>query len=714
MKITSKSDGRAYINVIFGNFYCPGYDDENFVDEIMELIHSLGFNSVMLDTKASEDFLESYETGQKSQYVKMQEYMQKSAREHGLSYNYLLLYLNGDNLYPHIRFSPPIYGEETVAYDGKPGKWYKYWSPKARISMQEHVERIMEQYKAGCVRCLIEGESTREIIPVCSMWDPIVAPSFDTEGKRHYQEYLRERYDGNIEKVNKLYEIEADSFEALTPEQYWYEVRYGETTFFKEQDVKEMTPCFCVWRDNALWKMQELKLYFSDMEKCLKEKNPELFLCPDMTQWGYFLNIYGRKQQDHDNDYSPLWDTAMRGIDIYGLAPYVDSCHFITVPVTPDGLPDAYVVSCQHSMMRVMNEKKAKIGGIYWGRYIYGDIYAFLSPAELIATMAACGMDGYTCYGMNGLDDGGVLNRMKSDFLELLQLGNDWFAKVCSLRMGERKKEIAILFPSEMAHLEPFEVGNNKIRRLDLLGWYHMCCDLGFQVDVISEYQINQGKLENYKMLVVPSNDCYQAVPHEKMEEIIVQWVKQGGVLLHGPKDKLAENCFAIYGEDCPKQPYQYDKTIIPQGSAFCNYTHGVSVADYAGSKGCCVAKKEEADWKGAVYSFGVEIGASYAAKNIPHVPYVHGNKEMYPIIQSNTALFADIFYHYLKPQSDIRERGIETGVFSNGMVIVNHRSTPYVLPNRYRVECYQYQAGKSEEGMGILMPHTAVWVADN
>lgn len=40
------------------------------------------------------------------------------------------------------------------------------------------------------------------------------------------------------------------------------------------------------------------------------------------------------------------------------------------------------------------------------------------------------------------------------------------------------KKEIAILFPSEMAHLEPFEVVNKKIRCLDLLGWYKICWDL--------------------------------------------------------------------------------------------------------------------------------------------------------------------------------------------------------------------------------------------
>ena len=125
-----------------------------------------------------------------------------------------------------------------------------------------------------------------------------------------------------------------------------------------------------MWRDNALWKIHELTLYFEKIGPMLKENNPELLLCPDMSQWGYFLNIYGRTQKDIDNEFSDLWDTAMRGIDIYALAPYVDSCHFITVPVTPDGYPDSYVVSCQHSMMRVMNQGKPFIGGIYWGRYI--------------------------------------------------------------------------------------------------------------------------------------------------------------------------------------------------------------------------------------------------------------------------------------------------------------------------------------------------------
>ena len=115
---------------------------------------------------------------------------------------------------------------------------------------------------------------------------------------------------------------------------------------------------------------------------------------------------------------------------------------------------------------------------------------------------------------------------------------------------------------------------------------------------------------------------------------------------------------------------------------------------------------------RGAVYSFGVQIGASYAAKNIPHVPYAQNNKEMYPIIQSGTTLVKDILYRYLTPESPIRERGIETGVFENGMVIVNHRSTPYLLREVYRTELYQYETGKSAQGKGVLMPHSAVWVS--
>lgn len=709
--LISRTDGRPYMNVVFGNFYSPAYDDEQFISQAMELVKELGFNSVMFDTKAWEDFKERCETGALSQYVKMQEYMGRSACACGLAYNFLLLYMNGDNLYPHIRFSPPIYGEQTVHYDGTPGKWYKYWSPQAKLSMKEHVQRIMERYGAGCERCVTD--SGEETVPVCSMWDPIAAPSFDEEGRSRYLGFLERLYQGDIEKLNCSYGTEAESFFSLCPEEYWYSLRYGQNVFFSEEDVQAQTPQFMVWRDNALWKAQELELYFRDMQEALKERNPSLFLCPNLSQWGYFLNIYGRMQADLDNEFSDLWDTSVRGIDMYALAPYVDCCHFMTVPVTPDGCPDAYVVSCQHSMMRVMNEGRTMTGGIYWGRYIYNDLYAFLTPAEMIGTMTACGIDGYTCYGINGLDDGGVLNRMDPDFLESLAVGNEWCGNVIPLRKGTRKKEIALLFPSEMSLFEPFEVGNNKIRRLDLLGWYKICCDLGYQTDVISRYQIEQGALDCYKVLIVPANDCYRAAGHEQMEAKVREWVTAGGVLVHGPKDALSERCFGIAGQTCEKIPYRYGKTVIPQGEAFCRYTGGKSVADYVDGRGCCVAEytgEHLSGMAGTVYAFGVQAGASYAAKNIPHVPYDQGNREMYPLIQSRSSLIADLLGRHVKPASGICERGIETGVFENGMVIINHRSLPYELPQTDAQYIYQYPPQRQDQRQ-ILAGHSAVWV---
>lgn len=709
--LTSRTDGRPYMNVWFGNFYSPAYDDARFIDRTMQQIKELGFNSVMFDTKAWEDFRERCETGASSQYVRMQEHMGRSAHAHGLAYEFLALYLNGDNLYPHIRFSPPIYGEETVTMDGGPGRWYKYWSESARLSMREHVERIMERYGAGCERCLaVQDGTSREVVPICSMWDPVAAPSFDEEGIRRYTDFLADLYKGDIRMLAQAYQIRAESFSALRPEGYWHPLRYGTGVPFTEEDVAQLTPRFLIWRDNALWKMREVELYFKAMQTALKEKGPELFLCPDMAQWGYFLNVFGRIHADQDNSFSDLWDTAVRGIDIYALAPYVDCCHFITVPTTPDGHPDAYVVSCQHSMMRAMNEGRPMVGGIYWGRFIYSDLYAQLTPTEILGTMAACGMDGYTCYGINGLDDGGVLDRMDQHFLDDLRAGNAWCAEVIPIRKGARKKEIALLFPSEMAHFEPFEVGNNKIRRLDLLGWYKLCCDLGYQVDVISSHEIEKGALDSYRILIVPANDCYAAVAHGDLEQKIRVWAEGGGVLAHGPGDVLARACFGIEGEPCGKMPYQYHGTaVIPQGEAFCRYRKGKAVSAYVDGTGCCVSNPAG---KGTVYSFGVQIGASYASKNIPHVPYGQSNKEMYPLVLSRTTLIKDILYSVMSPESGICERGIETGVFETGMVIVNHRSTPYVLPARYGTEHYPYPAARTADGRGILEGHRAVYVS--
>ncbi len=697
-----KRTGKPYINIIFGNFYKPGFDDEKFVYDTMGLIRDLGFNSVMLDTKDSEDFRERVSGGEASQYVKMQEYMMKAAGENGLSFNFLLLYLNGDNLYPHIRFSPPVLGEGITFYGGEPGRWYKYWSPKAQNTQAEHVEQMMDLYGENYCECEVDGEVKR---PVCSMWDPVVCSSFDEEGINRYRDFLRDEYKGDISKLNAIYQINAKDFDEVKPEEFWYEVRFSEPLELK--NIKQRDCAFVVKRDNLLWKIKELQLYFKNMQIKLG-KDSSLFLCPDLSQWGYFLNIDGRTQVDDDNDYSDLWDTSVRGIDMYGLRNYLDCTHFITVPALPDGHPDAYVTSCQHSMMRVMNDGRTMIGGIYYGRYIYRDIYSILTPEEIVGTMAACGADGYNAYGMNGLDDGGVLNQMDESFMDSLKRGNEWFSKVVSVRNGSRKKEIAILFPLEMSDFEPFEIEGNTTRRLDLLGWYKLCCDLGYQTDVISTHEIENEKLGEYRVLIVPSNDCYGALAHERSEKEIKKWVNAGGVLINGPMDELTENIFGISGKVHEKMPYRRDgeKTIIAQGNCFCSYDSGEVIAEYLDGSSCAV-KNSYGD--GTVYSFGVMLGASYTPKNIPHVPYEQGNSEMYPFTLSGSTLIKDILYQSIYPVSPIKEKGIETGVFVNGYIVVNHRSLMYRIPDEYRI----IYGTANEMGIpdNILPAHSAAWI---
>ncbi|WP_026494970.1 beta-galactosidase trimerization domain-containing protein [Butyrivibrio sp. WCD3002] len=698
-----KRTKEPYINIIFGNFYCPGYDDEKFVHETMGLIRKLGFNSVMLDTKDSEDFRERVAAGPASQYVKMQEFMMRSAKENGLSFNFLLLYLNGDNLYPHIRFSPPVLGEGITWYGGEPGRWYKYWSEKSQDTQAEHVKQMMELYADNYCECDDDGKTVK---PVCSMWDPVVCSSFDEEGINRYREFLKNEYKGDIEKLNDAYEINAKSFDEIQPSDYWYEVRFDK--LFEAADVQNMTVKFRIKRDNLLWKIAELNSYFEKMKDKLKDVDNSLFLCPDLSQWGYFLNIDGRTQVDDDNDYSDLWDTSVRGIDMYALSPYLDCTHFITVPVLPDGHPDAYVTSCQHSMMRVMNEGRQMIGGIYFGRYIYRDIYQIITPEEIIGTMAACGIDGYNAYGMNGLDDGGVLNQMDDTFMDSLKRGNEFLTRLNAVKKGSRKKEVAILFPLEMSDFEPFEIEGNTTRRLDLLGYYKYCCDLGYQVDVISTHEIEKGRLDDYAVLIVPANDCYKAVGHELSEKKIREFVEKGGTLIHGPLDDLAKNVFGITGTKCDKLPYyrEGEKKIIPQGNAFCSYHDGEVIASYVNGESCIVS---HSFGEGKVYSLGVMFGASYTPKNIPHVPYDQGNKEMYPLTLSGSNIFKDIMYEKLVPASPIRQKSLETGVFENGIVIVNHRSLMYKLPEGYRVVTGTF------DNMGIpddIVPaHTAAWI---
>ena len=167
--ISEKKSGAPYLNVWFGNFYRPAYDDQAFVAEGMELLKKLGFNSVLLDSKDWEDFRERYEGKPASQYVGMQEFMMEQIKKQGMSHTFLAIYLNADNLYPNIRFSPPVFGESVVTAKGNDGRWYRYWSEKAQETMTEHVSQLLEMYGENMTRIEVDGEEKK---PLCSMWDP--------------------------------------------------------------------------------------------------------------------------------------------------------------------------------------------------------------------------------------------------------------------------------------------------------------------------------------------------------------------------------------------------------------------------------------------------------------------------------------------------------------------------------------------------------------
>lgn len=678
----------------FGNFYRPAFDDKAYVDRSMELIHELGFNCVELDSKAWEDFEERYRGGEASQYVAAQEYMMESAERNGLEYCFLALYLNGDNLYPNIRFSPPILGESVIRPDGSDGKWYRYWSSKAKDSMEKHVSGLLKLY-GDKVMQVYDGKE--KVLPICSMWDPIVAPSFDEEGRGRYLGWLKEQY-GTIQDLNRAYRTDFRDFAELRKEDYWFGCKYGDGTVYSIESREQSGPEFLLWCDNMKWKRRELRLYFQEMQARFSKLSPKLYLLPNMAQWSYFLNVDGSRLSGVG--FADLWDTGMRGIDIYELAPYVENCHFTTVPVTPAGDADAYVVSCQHSMMRCMNQGRDFQGGIFWGRFLYNDIYQAVSPCEIVGSIVASGAKGIWAYGMNGLDDGGILDRMDKGFLESLQTANCWAKQVIPLLEGKPESDIAILFPSAMACFEPLVLKNSDVHRLDLLGWYKACCDLGFNPDVIDAGMVEQGILERYKVLLVPVNTCYQAEIREEAEKAVFDWSRRGGVVLHGPEDAMMQRIFQIQGEPHKKDSLEYGEGVLTGGDRFCSYQGEEVLAVFSSDRKGSVVRN------GNVFSFGFLFGASYTAKIAPHVPPEYKNNAFYPVREMKNNILKDILERYLPVPEYQVGKGVEKADFPSGCVIINHTPFPVSLGEINGKKIFQYFVKED-----CLLPHSAVAV---
>ncbi|ABP68291.1 hypothetical protein Csac_2723 [Caldicellulosiruptor saccharolyticus DSM 8903] len=696
--IKCKKSGKPFFNIWFGNFYEPAFSDKKFIENAIEEIKEMGFNSVMLDSKSWADFFDRYAGKSPSQYVEMQEYMMKVIKEKGLSHNFLAIYLNGDNLYPEIRFSPPVLGESIVGIDGKKERWYKYWSCKAHKVMEEHVKGLLKLYSDNHTILEVNEE---EKIPLCSMWDPVVAPSFDDEGISRYQNWLKTKYKGNIEVLNQAYNTNFISFEEISPYDYWFELKFKERKL-TENDILLLTPAFRIFVDNMLWRLQELKEYFMIMQKRFKEYDSRLFLIPNLSQWNILFNY---TENTDEISFGDLWDTAYRGLDPYEIKDFVDICTFTTVPVDPVGETEPYVVSCQANMIRCMNENRDFIVGLFIGRYIYNDIYRYITPAEMIGSIVGSGAKGYFVYGYCGLDDGGLLHKMGENIKASIKVGNQWAAEVIPRLKNRVKSQVAILYPSAMALLEPLSIENNKERRMDFLGWYKSLCDAGYMVDIIHLNQIEKGALDNYKILILPANICYKADRRALAEEKIREWVERGGIIIHGPHDMLVECIFGFKGKPHTKDCVIYKEGIVPVSIRYKYFEGEEIIAAYDSDRKGCIVRNRFGE--GFIYSFGFDYGYSYISKKILGIPREKGNREFYPVPYVSDDPFKRIVSFHLKPASEsVTGKDIECCLFENGIVIINHSNFPLNVSPFEGQKIFQIKVNDD-----VLIPHSAVCI---
>jgi hypothetical protein len=654
------------LSIWFGNFFEPFYSDREAVRRGIAEVAELGFNSINLDSKPWEDFFARYRGEAASPYVAMQEFMMQEAATHGLDYTHLALYLCGDNLYPTIRDVPPVRGEEAIRPDGKPMGTYKYWSSRAQKTMVEHVRGLLKLYGNG-MRRTSDGR-----IIMQTMFDPVVKPSFDSEGTQRYLTWLEKHYSGDIAKLNQRYGIAAKSFAALTPTEYW--LRPEELDWVccarpSADDFAKRTPDFHRWIDNQTYLAGEMEQYFAAMKQRWRELEPALFAEPVLHQWGYFFNPPGQV----------LWPTANRALDVYRLAPHVDGALFITSPLNAENSPDAMVVSAEGSILRCANAGRDFTGGLYLGRHVNGDIYRVVPPAEAIGTLVAAGAKRFHIYGYSGLDDGGVLYRMDSVFKDSLRAGNRWASEVIPLLDQPRAKEVAILFPAEMSLYEPLGVDEDGRHRMDLLGWYAQFVDLGWHVDILHPTQIAGGALMGYQHLVVPHNSLYDLGDNASLEAAVQQFVNAGGNVFHGPHCELAQRALGIEEESVDFDCIKWQEELIPHGWSTVAFRSGTALGTYVQSGKNAIAQTNIG--KGRVVSFGFQYGHAYSRRSMPIVPPQYGKREMHPVVLlKETPVAALAGVSPLAPMRPIK--GVEFARFGSYLVIVNHRSSPVNIGN--------------------------------
>lgn len=651
---------RPHFSLWFGNFFEPYHSDRQLVSEGMKEIAEMGFNSIILDSKLWEDFTEYFESGKESEYVAMQKYMVEECAKNGMGINFLTLFYNGDNLYPHIRDSRPDIINPVVDRDLQPMRGYRHWDSEQTNAMIEHNVNLYEKL-AGDAAAKAVDENGKRWTPCYFYHSPVLMPSFDEDGRKVYIDWLSSKY-GSIDAVNEEYGFSYKGFDELDMAELW--------PVMTAEDYKSngYNSRLTLHRDNMLFRQDMLEKFYAELTYGVRDRIKDIFLYDCLSQWKYFLTDWV--------------EISERGLDLWRLAKYLDSPSFYTLPADVYGEANCYAVSFENAILRSAANGKDIVSGLFLGRYLYNDIYEFVTPGESIASCFGAGATDMFFYGYSGLDDGGNFGKWDKNRKLSVKKALDWFADVREIA-GKRIncKKAAIVFPYASFTMENRRLNDQQYRlcRNDLLGYYQQLADLGINADILDRSQITADTLAEYEFIILPADPWYSYLPDKALEKSIEQYASNGGRVLCGASCGL-HSVFNINAEKHAPDSFDFEETVTDFSNSFCSFEGIEPEATYCSDKKTVLAKSSYG--KGCVYSCGLDMGLCYCERTQKPVPVAYGRQAQYPLkVIKRTPIEKWLI------ESKVAEeciRGIERVEFENGILIINHTSYDYEVTVNY------------------------------
>lgn len=651
---------RPHFSLWFGNFFEPYHSDRGLVEEGMKEIAEMGFNSIILDSKLWEDFTEFFKNGEESEYVAMQRFMVDECAKNGMGINFLTLFYNGDNLYPHIRDSKPDIINPVIDRDGKPMRGYRHWDKEQTAAMIEHNVNLYEKLAKNAAAKAV-NEKGENKIPCYFYHSPVLMPSFDEDGRQVYLDWLFKKY-GNLETINSEYGLECKSLDDLDMLKLW------PVMTAEDYKANDKTYRMIMHRDNMLFRQELLEDFYAELTDGVRKRIPDIFLYDCLSQWKYFLTDWV--------------EISERGLDLWRLAKYLDSPSFYTLPADVYGEANCYAVSFENAILRSACEGKDPVSGLFLGRYLYNDIYGYVTPGEAIASCYGAGATDMFFYGYSGLDDGGNFGKWDANRKLSVKKALDWFSDVREVS-GKRidEKKAAIVFPYASFTMENRRLNDEKYRlsRNDLLGYYQQLADLGINADILDRSQINDERLSEYSLIVLPADPWYSYLPDKSLEDALKNYVQNGGSVICGASCGL-HSIFDINAEKHESDSFDFEETVTEFSVSFLSFDGITPEATYC-SDGKTVLGKSKYG-KGTVYSSGIDMGLCYCERSQRPVPVRYGRQAQYPLtVIKRTPIEKWLIESGLAQKS---VRGIERIPFQNGILIINHTPYDYTVEEKY------------------------------